>query len=94
VLSIAYLPYPPTVGTFDLLGGLGLNPTAQGLYDTDIEGNFWTETTNTGTITITDVDTVMHLLSATFQFTAINVDDPSATIQITEGQIFNIQYQN
>ncbi len=92
VLSIAYIPYPPTEGTFDLVSGPGLDPTAQGLYDADVEGNFWTDAVHTGTVTLTDVDTVAQRISGTFQFTAVNVDNASETIQITEGQIYNIQY--
>jgi len=92
-VTVVYLPYPPVVGTQQLLKGVDFTGvTAQGVYTID-DVSFDTDTVNTGTFTITEVDLVAKTLSATFEFTAVNVDDPTQTTSITEGQVFNIKYE-
>jgi hypothetical protein len=92
-VSIVYLPYPPVVGPQPLLKGVDFTGvTAQGVYTIDDVG-FDTDTVNTGTFTITEVDLVAKTLSATFEFTAVNVDDPSDATVITQGQVINIKYE-
>ncbi len=92
-VSFVYLTYPPVVGSQPLLKGVDFSGvTAQGVYGIDDVG-FDTDTVNTGTFTITEVDLVAKTLSATFEFTAVNVDDPSDSTVITQGQVFNIKYE-
>jgi hypothetical protein len=94
-IAFVYLNFPPTIGTQPLLMGPTFSGvTAQGSYQADVEGDFMTDSVHVGTFTITALDTVQHRLSATFEFVAKNVDDPSQTVQITEGQIYNVLYQN
>ncbi|MBP9152771.1 MAG: hypothetical protein KBF73_10850 [Flavobacteriales bacterium] len=96
VLSIAYFNYPPEVGVSQpLLQGPSIaGYTAMGLYNADVEGDFATDSIHTGTFTVTSIDTVAHLLSAEFQFTAVNLSNPSQTAVITEGVVNNIHYEN
>jgi hypothetical protein len=92
-VTVVYLPYPPVVGPVPLLKGVDFTGvTAQGVYTID-DVSFDTDTVSTGTFNITNVDLVAKTLSATFEFTAVNVDDPSDATVITQGQVFNIKYE-
>jgi len=55
--------------------------------------NFYTSNINTGTITITKLDTVNKIISGTFEFTAENEKDPSNIMKITEGRL-DVKYVN
>jgi len=92
-IAITYLPYPPVIGNYPLF----LGPTFQGVsafgaYTIDGDQNFQTDSTHTGTFTITSVDTVAHLLSGTFSFTAFNVDDTTDLIEIGSGEVNGTEY--
>lgn len=45
----------------------------------------------TGSVTITRLDTAAHIVSGTFQFNAENLVNPALTISVTEGR-FDIKY--
>lgn len=92
-LLLNYIPYPPVVGTYDIKSGPGVNSTVQGVYTNDSDPQFGTDNNNTGTLTITAVDTTNKKLSGTFQFTA-KAENSSATKQFTEGSIVNAKYKN
>jgi len=50
-----------------------------------------TSAAQTGSVTITKLDTTAHIVSGTFQFNAQNLSDASKTISVTEGGV-DIKY--
>jgi len=50
-----------------------------------------TDANNKGTITITKLDVIKHIISGTFSFDASNTDNPSDLKHITEGR-FDVPY--
>ena len=50
-----------------------------------------TTSTQTGSVTVTRLDTTAHIVSGTFQFNAANMTNPSQVIAVTEGR-FDIRY--
>jgi Family of unknown function (DUF6252) len=79
----------PGVGTFDLTKNINPfgSPSYSGPNNVSVNG----QTGASGTITISQFDTVMHRMSGTFQFSG---PDPSTgqTIQITNGVIDSVQW--
>lgn len=45
-----------------------------------------TSSTHTGSVTITKVDLVTRILAGTFEFRAVNMDDPARQLTVTEGR--------
>lgn len=92
-ITISFLPYPPVVGIYEIRDGITINGTyAKGTYTTDDLGDFTTDDTHTGTISITEVNSTSQTLNATFQFTARKNNDAEQTVEITEGQIIGTNY--
>jgi hypothetical protein len=94
-ISFTFLDYPPVVGTQEIREGQnGASITAKCYYSSDDGGEFYTDTVQMGTFTITSVNTVDRTLSATFQLNARSGTNASQTIAITEGELININYPN
>ena len=55
-------------------------------YDGANQGKVYLSNVNSGTITITRFDSDNHIVSGTFELTVFNKDNPSETIEITEGR--------
>jgi hypothetical protein len=51
-----------------------------------------TDAQHTGTVTVTRYDETEKIISGTFEFTAVNLDDPSQTITVTDGR-FDVEIQ-
>jgi Family of unknown function (DUF6252) len=79
----------PGVGTFNLAQNANLlnTPSYSGPNNVSVGG----QTGATGTMTITQFDTVTHRMSGTFQFSGPN-QSTGQTIQITNGVIDNVQW--
>ncbi len=94
-----FIPYPPSVGTYELKYG-PLSSPIKGLatYIDESVGtsgvSYATNDTITGTFTITDVDLSAKTLSGTFSFDGLKEDGSGVINTITEGQIFNTVYED
>jgi hypothetical protein len=79
----------PGVGTFNLTQNVNLlnSPFYSGPNNVSIGG----QTGASGTMTITQFDTITHRMSGTFQFSGPN-QSTGQTIQITNGVIDNVQW--
>jgi hypothetical protein len=94
-ISFTFLNYPPVLGSQEIREGQnGASITAKCYYSSEEGGDFYTDTVQTGTFTITSVDTVAQTFSANFQLNARSETDASQSISITEGELNNIEYPN
>lgn len=94
---INYIPYPPSVGAYELRNGPLSSPIqGQGTYVDESVGtsgvHYPTNDTIVGTLNITSVDLTAKTLSGNFSFNALKPD--GSTVQITEGQIFDTKYED
>jgi hypothetical protein len=62
-----------------------LTPSNYALYETRSEA-YLTDATHTGQVTITRADTVNWIISGTFEFTAVNRQDPGKVVRVTKGR--------
>ena|ERR1035437_9936743 len=85
--SIVLVLLHPSIGTADTLG-LG----SSGSFITDGKQVYLTAGFNKGIVSLTTYDTIHHLVSGTFYFTANRADSVStpATTTVTNGSFFNL----
>ena len=69
-------------GTYPL-GDANANANGYGLYQISA-GDYYTDATHTGTVTLTRIDTVARIAAGTFQFTGINRS--GQTVTVTDGR--------
>src|SRR5436305_1281920 len=90
-------PYSMVTINLDSINGIGsynLNDSLHGFWasylfnNTHTRGTFITDSLHTGIIVITNIDTVMRLVSGTITFEAF---DGNKTVHLTEG-VFTDQY--
>jgi hypothetical protein len=55
-------------------------------------GQWITNSTHTGSVTITKLDTVNNIVSGTFEFDAASTDDSAEPINVTDGR-FDLKVQ-
>ena len=96
-IAIFYSPLT-TTGTYELnTSGTVISPKTLkfGEYIEDNGGAnqkiFGTDSTHTGTLVITKLDTINRLISGTFNFTALQ-DGGTAVINVTDGQFTDLEY--
>lgn len=94
-----YIPYPPTVGTYELMYGPLSSPIkGMATYIDQSVGtsgvSYATNDTINGTFTITAVDLTAKTLSGTFSFNGLKEDGSGTIYSISEGQIFNTVYED
>lgn len=85
-------------GTYQLNANTDIYPNQSGSYAYYVKRkinplNEWiTSSKYTGTVTITKRDTINHIVSGTFEFTAGSIDSSAAPITVTEGR-FDVKTQ-
>lgn len=85
-------------GTYQLNTNTAKFPNATASYGYYIkrklmpQGEWITNSQQTGSITITKYDTVSHILSGSFAFTAASIDNTASPLEVTEGR-FDIKVQ-
>lgn len=96
-ISIVYSPLT-TTGTYELNTSVSvISPKTikLGEYIEDPGGanqiSYETDSTHTGTLVITKLDTINRLISGTFNFTALQ-DGGTAIINVTDGQFTDLEY--
>lgn len=85
VVGFDNIPYPPAAGTYTL------NTNVKGIYLLGVVERYQTNQQNTGSLTITTVDTINKTLSGNFAFTA-KQDSGGGQKVLTEGVITNARY--
>jgi hypothetical protein len=95
--SIAISTLGKTTGTYTLNSGIGTNGS-NAIYATGPTTSnltkFRTDTLDTGTLTITAMDTVKKVMSGTFSFTAkqFSPTASAATVTVTNGNFTNLKW--
>jgi len=56
-----------------------------------VAADYMTNSQNTGSITITHIDTVRHIIAGTFGFRAEKTDGSGETVEVTNGR-FDVKY--
>lgn len=93
-----YIKNMNATGTYQLNQNTNVYPNQSASYAYYIKReinplNEWITSSNyTGTITITKRDTINHIVSGTFEFTAGSMDSSAAPITVTEGR-FDVKTQ-
>lgn len=93
-----YIKNMSTTGTYQLNANTNIYPNQSGSYAYYLKReinplNEWiTSSKYTGTVTITKRDTINHIVSGTFEFTAGSIDSSASPITVTDGR-FDVKTQ-